>query len=460
MLASEPPNFAPCDGRAEDRSPARIRSVRRWLMLLAIALLVRGGTLAARRATLAEDPDAYRALAENLANHGTFGFAAGDDRERTIVPTAFRPPLYPLALAPLVVDERLSSWGVAALHLALGLATVAGATWLGGRWGLGERRFLAGVLVACDPLLLHQSTLVMTETLAAGLVLLVLIAVQRLREVATPSAAALVGGAIGAAALCRPTFLPFCLLVAALELTGLACGGAWRGRIVRAGLIVGATALVVSPWALRNHAVFGRPLATTTHGGYTLLLGNNPSFYEFLRSGSFGDTWAPESLAAMTVGCGAAPTDAAQRNPAKELAEDARLDACARRHMSEEPGSACHAAVYRIGQLWSPLAHATSAPESLGRRLARYAAALWYVALFGATLRALGVGRRELLRGPWTAGLLLCLLFTLVHSLYWSNPRMRAPLMPLVAILAASALGRGTDRAARRVRSGPASGWA
>jgi hypothetical protein len=37
----------------------------------------------------------------------------------------------------------------------------------------------------------------------------------------------------------------------------------------------------------------------------------------------------------------------------------------------------------------------------------------------------------------WTYPLLLVLNFTLVHLLYWSNMRMRAPLVPLIALVAA-----------------------
>ena len=49
--------------------------------------------------------------------------------------------------------------------------------------------------------------------------------------------------------------------------------------------------LVISPWVVRNLVVFNHPILMTTHGGYTLLLGNNSSFYEFLRNGEWGQTW-------------------------------------------------------------------------------------------------------------------------------------------------------------------------
>jgi hypothetical protein len=47
----------------------------------------------------------------------------------------------------------------------------------------------------------------------------------------------------------------------------------------------------------------------------------------------------------------------------------------------------------------------------------------------------------------WTLPLLLILNFTLVHLVYWSNMRMRAPLVPLIALIAARGLGQFTRAA-------------
>jgi hypothetical protein len=38
----------------------------------------------------------------------------------------------------------------------------------------------------------------------------------------------------------------------------------------------------------------------------------------------------------------------------------------------------------------------------------------------------------------WTPLLLLLVAFSLVHTVYWSNVRMRAPLVPAIALLAAT----------------------
>src|SRR4029079_19530514 len=73
---------------------------------------------------------------------------------------------------------------------------------------------IAGLLVACDPILLNQQTLVMTETLATSLTILSLWCLARFDAIRSWFNAALAGGAIGLAVLCRPTFLPWLALVA------------------------------------------------------------------------------------------------------------------------------------------------------------------------------------------------------------------------------------------------------
>jgi hypothetical protein len=78
-----------------------------------------------------------------------------------------------------------------------------------------------------------------------------------------------------------------------------------------------------------------------------------------------------------------------------------------------------------------------SRSESTARRLLRILTGCWYSILFVLAIAALVNMRASALRSPVIWGLLLCLSFTAVHALYWSNMRMRAPLMPFVCLLAA-----------------------
>ena len=471
--------------------------------LLAFTLVVRGGVLFAMREKLADDPDAYRRIAENLLTDGVFSM---DEREpyqpnsdvRTPnpekapwkTPTAYRPPLYPVVLSNLAAGDRahVSLGKVAALHLLLGLGTVW-LTWSLARrlqiancelqfanWGDGgpapaERAgptlrdlampLVAGVLVACDPVLLNQSALVMTETLATFLAVLALWCLARFDGQRSWFNAGLAGGAMGLAVLCRPTFLPWAGLVGVgmllvrgrienFQLQNANCKFAWSDigwRVANCAALVVVAGMVVSPWVIRNQRVFGKPIVTTTHGGYTLWLGNNPSFYEWLRLDRSGVPWsAPEYPTKSWLILGNELITPEGVVLPREMAADQTYYRAANEFMAADPSSFALACLYRLGQVWSPLPNRLTAEESAGRRLLRYAVAGWYCGVY--LLAAVGIWRLrwQLFRPPWVWGALLCVVFTGVHTFYWSNLRMRAPLMPFVVCVAGAALAPWGER--------------
>jgi hypothetical protein len=453
------------------------------------ALVVRGGVLWAMRDNLQQDPDAYREIAENLLRHGVYGL--GDFPPGAVLtggpqPTAYRPPLYPVVLSNLLTADgnEVSLAKVAALHLLLGVMTVL-LTYLRAKrlvgWAVPTEEsadvqrphwwaeptllppLLAGVLVACDPILLNQQTLVMTETLAAFLAVLSLWCLARFDAQRSWFNAALAGGATGLAILCRPTFLPWLGLVGLMVLfvrgrerrrrkEGERERGGWKDvgwQVANCAALGLIAAVIVSPWAIRNYRVFGKPIVTTTHGGYTLLLGNNPSFYEHLRSDSSGLPWTLRdgefAHRKAEFDMQVAVTSFAKYGNKEIAVDDLEYDAAVHQIQSD-PWTFARACVYRVGQLWSPLPNKLTADESTGRMLLRYATAAWYCGVY--VLAAIGIWRLRwrLVQPPWVWGLLLCLTFTAVHTFYWSNLRMRAPLMPFVAIVAAAGVRSGASR--------------
>ena len=401
-----------------EHSAFRRRFLRRWphhplCLLLLFTLFVRGGVLLLTPGALAADPDGYRRLAENLVACGTFGNGEFSPRplagegpgvravsprplgrgagvraaDAVCSPTAYRPPLYPLLLTACVACGEHARLAIGVLHVGLGLATVWLAVVLGRWWGLSDRgAAAAGLLVACDPILLAQSTQVMTETPAALLAVVGLLALTRLSvchsvagtlrvpsagerhtECACYGSAALAGAALALGVLCRPEFLLW-LIVAGAVL--------WLQRRVRAPMSLAAFALgaaiVLGPWAIRNQIQFGRPIVTTTHGGYTLLLANNTDFYQWLRSGPWGSVWHGDRL------------DAAWREqrPSDELQADRLAYQEAWATIRRQPAMFAYACLVRLGRLWSPLPHRLAPDESAARRWSRYTVAVWYVAEF------------------------------------------------------------------------------
>ncbi|MCI0357905.1 MAG: hypothetical protein L0211_05375, partial [Planctomycetaceae bacterium] len=211
-----------------------------------------------------------------------------------------------------------------------------------------------------------------------------------------------------------------------------------------------AAAAVMSPWAIRNQREFGKPMLTTTHGGYTLWLGNNLSFYNWLRNDRSGLPWdVDRDFTSEQRLYETAPRidvlfrlrdDLSFFKLAEELRNDRFHFDLAFESIDRDPESFALACLYRIRQLWSPLPHKLTADESMERALLRYATAAWYCGVYA--LAAIGIWRLrwKLFRSPWIWGVLLCLTFTAVHTLYWCNLRMRAPLMPFVALVASVAI--------------------
>ena len=66
------------------------------------------------------------------------------------------------------------------------------------------------------------------------------------------------------------------------------------------------------------------------------------------------------------------------------------------------------------------------------------AIAIWYTAVF--LMAISGLIRHSHRVRPWAAGLLLVVSLTGLHSVYWSNMRMRSPLVPVVSLLASSVM--------------------
>jgi len=395
-----------------------------WL-LLAISLFVRGRVLQTFMRQLLRDPDNYRELAESLAEYGTLGFLFGNGP----IPTAYRPPLYPLLLAPSSLLGGYGLLAVGALHVSLGLLSVWLVWRLGLRWQLPRwAALLAAALIAVDPLLVYQASQIMTETLAA---LLTVVALHGLTSaMSSPSApsAAAAGACLGCCALCRPTYFVWLALVL-VALPAFVSG--WKTRAgLMAAFVLGA-ALPIAPWAIRNQISLGSPIITTTHGGYTLLLGNNPLYYQHLREAVWGEVWDSDEFDRPWERLRA-------ERPTEEIELDQLAYDAAWRNMREQPLMAAYAALVRVGSLWGLVPHQLDAQEASSFRLLRYAIGGWYAIELFLVAVGLIVLRGKLVRSAWLWGLLLLLGFTAVHTLYWTDMRMRAPLMPAVALFAAA----------------------
>ena len=428
-------------------------ALRGAVLVIAISGLGPGGDLTT-------DPDSYRLIAETLAQADTFGIPREDG---SVDPTAFRPPLYPWLLSWFVRAGQLKPTVVAIVHTLLGALTcvlvfsitarlqswpLRQGTADAGRW----RPWLASLLVALDPLLLQQSTLVMTETLATCLAALVwwsLIRVwgcdrggtEKEKDTFPRYGSWLAGSAFAIAYLCRPVFIVW------WGLCCLALGWRWwatRGvdrRWVRQRLIgcLIPVLLVVACWTVRNQRVLGKAYWATSHGGYTLLLGNNPSFYAYLGNTSIGaagfwgepwddqafqQEWQARQQAAIVMRANRGDGDL-------EVSLDAAASAWAKATIAQQPTMFLRACWVRIERLWSPIPRIGRTVGAVSLGLGCYYSLLLACCVWSLLSRLASWASHPL----WIGGLLL-LALTLVHTVYWSNVRMRAPATPVIVIAA------------------------
>ena len=456
----------------------RCNSVRVGFFLAIGALLVRGGVCWQSLDKYRDDPDAYRSIAETLGTKGVLGLTAENGQA---IATAFRPPLYPTLLSWFVQDQQLPSTAVACLHILMGVATVLFTYCAAVSMLPRDARFwgpaLAAILVMVDPLLLQQSRLVMTETLAAMLVSVTLWWWACCRHKLHGALSGMtLGTLMSLAFLARPTFVAWAFLLVFATLVADLCtfktgsGRDWKKRLW-SGLpfslaVVAVLVVVIGAWALRNLRAVGDPVWATTHGGYTLLLGNNPYFYDFLQNGSADGRWDSEAfqIAYSHRYDGDPKTrDFWQRDwgerrlvqdPAvvavvSERSDDLLAYNAAKGVISRQPKMFLWSSGVRVLRLWDPF------PNLLRERSA------WGVTLIGSYNCCLYIGMligcirlgRSFFSVKWLPVWTLFVTLTLVHAVYWSNIRMRAPAVPAMALLASAAVSPLRERSRSAIQS-------
>jgi hypothetical protein len=218
-----------------------------------------------------------------------------------------------------------------------------------------------------------------------------------------------------------------------------------RNRLRAIGLLLGC-ALVLTPWYLRNQSQLGRGIWTTTHGGYTLLLANNPILYQHWAQ-SPSREWQEERFHAWWADKQA---EHFQETPASEVDSDAYASALGWETIRKNPSTFIKACVIRQAWMWAwwPSQRQTSSAI-------RWLIGSWYALTSIAAIIGLVrlVKSNRIKRTLWTPALALALSLCVVHSVYWSNMRMRAPIIPLVSLLVGYGCSRGSFGFERSDRS-------
>ncbi len=266
---------------------------RQWLLVIVLLALVLRIVLVLATPHFQPRTDAadYDRIAVSLVQHGRFPDSIVAPKGE---PSAFRPPLFPLALAGVYelvgTGSSAARWEAGRLfEAALGALTVLLVGLIAGRlWGRRAALVSAGIAAVFPPLVLVGSSL-MTEPLFIPLVLAAVLAALAARD--SPRRRrweAAAGLSLGLAALTRANGLPLLIPLAFL---------AWSERPRRSwhsltspALVIAVALITLIPWTVRNAHVFHRLVPISTGGGY-LLAGTYNSYSQ--HQAPFPAIWIP-----------------------------------------------------------------------------------------------------------------------------------------------------------------------
>lgn len=393
------------------------RSSAAWAVF-AVALILRLGWVVASAwrggADLYPDEELHWQIATNLVQHGSM--ATNDGR------LVARMPAYPLFLAPFALLGEVGPIVARITQALLSAATAMIVFALARRATRSARVALAaGLLVAIDPLQVFLANLLLTETpyTLAGVALAYL--GWRLSTDAGPTPLpriALTGAIAAICILLRPSAAGL-VVILLLALPWLDFD---RIRGVRhAAVCALIVAVVMLPWGWRNHATVGEFCWLSANGGVTLYDGQGPqargdSDQRFLNE-------LPEL------------------HGLSEIERDRRLRDMAVRQMTSDPPRVLRLAWAKFLRTWNFIPNV----ETHNSGPAAWASAAYSALVIPTALLAVLLGRtprdarsrhrrRVLSMMLWTP----IVYYTLLHCVYVGSLRYRAPVMPLMALAAAT----------------------
>ena len=241
------------------RTAVNDRTTWIWLvgacaLAVRLTLVVWAGNAPQTPLTAGSDTLAYQSLADSLASHRGLSYAG--------MPTALRPPLYPLVLVlgQLIAGGHYRVF-VRLFQLLIGVLTAIVCAKTSAKLGGSAAIAFSAALAA--PTLVFFSAEILSETLAA------LIVAVFLYVTVTESNPIWPGASIGLGMLAR-----FNLATLAVAYMVYQCAGKKPVQAVRHVALAGLVAVViVSPWFVRNLVVFHGQVLYSTHTGTNLLQG-------------------------------------------------------------------------------------------------------------------------------------------------------------------------------------------
>lgn len=360
----------------------------------------------------------YSRQADRIAAGGFF-----DDPANPGNPAADHPPLTALLLTP---GSFLPGVGLPYHRFTmvlLGVVVVVLVGVLGRRVGGDRAGLVAAGVAAVYPNLWMNDALAMSETPAALLVVVILLAVYRFIDEPTIRSAALVGAACGVGILARAElalFLPVVVVPVALWARSIPLG-ARIGRIAVAGVVALA---VLVPWTLFNLVRFEEPVLLSTNDGLTIVGANCDEVYHTTAIG----LWSLQCAQRVPVSGDQSEVSATYRDVGIDFirANRDRLPAVV---------------ATRVARAWSLYAPDQMAWYNQGEGRPRWGSyvglAMYYLLAVAAVAGAVVLRRRQVPVWP-LAGTVV--IVTLTAAAFYGLVRFRIPAEIAIVVLAAVAV--------------------
>lgn len=182
----------------------------------------------------------------------------------------FRPPLYPLLLS-VFYSLRFNLAAIRIVQCVISSVTVCLVYLTGKRVFSPKTGLWSGLIASIYPFFIFYNGFLLTETL---FIFLTAVTVYSFVVMSDKSLSSVKSGVLlGLAGLCRPVmqmYLPVAFLHIITEKERL------QARLKKILLITVFFIATISPWIIRNYAVFNTFVPGTTMGGWVFWEGNNP----------------------------------------------------------------------------------------------------------------------------------------------------------------------------------------
>ncbi|MEY2461710.1 MAG: hypothetical protein QOG30_3540 [Acidimicrobiaceae bacterium] len=346
------------------------------------------------------------------------------------VPTAFRPPLYPLFLAGVAKTGFDSGRAFQYAGCALGVVTVVLIGFLGRRVGGDSVGLCAAALAAVYPTFLAVDAAVMSESVYLPLVVGCLVAVYRAIDRPSVWRWALVGLLSGASILTRSDGAVL-LLVLVVPSALFGVRDTWRRRALFAVASVTVAALVVAPWVIRNQQRLGVATVTTLQTGTALAGSNCPA------------TYYSEIIGSWSLEC----SDRPDRDTVSEVAYNNELQRDGLSYIRHHAGRLVVVVPVRILRQWSLYAPLDAAGyEAAEGRNYSWQVLSWIAYLPVAALAGYGLVLLRRRRAQILPLVGVIVTVTLTAAVIYGQQRLRVSVEPVLVVAAAVAIVHVVER--------------